>query len=136
MAFATDVVFVVVVVHHLVAKLLLLLMRMRVVVLVDEIDGLVVVLLLLLRLVAEEILHHLVPRLLLDIPLPVAARHRRWLSELGAPNGDGPDRTGAWRGAAARPVSASAARRRPRRGGARGAAGNPSLPAVRETKIG
>jgi hypothetical protein len=49
---------------------------MRVVDLVDDLDGLVVILFV-LRLVAEEVLHHLVPRLLLDIPLPVAASHRR-----------------------------------------------------------
>jgi len=68
-----------VVVQHRVS-LLLRLLELGAVVLADDLDDVIVVVvrfLLVLRLVAEEVLHHLVPRLLLDVPLPVAARHRR-----------------------------------------------------------
>jgi hypothetical protein len=59
------------------------LLQRRLVVVVDDLDN-VVVRVLVLRLVAEEVLHHLVPCLLLDIPLPVAARHRRRRRSSGA----------------------------------------------------
>ena len=68
------------VVVQLRVSLLLRLLELGAVVLADDLDDVIVVVvrfLLVLRLVAEEVLHHLVPRLLLDVPLPVAARHRR-----------------------------------------------------------
>jgi hypothetical protein len=71
---------VVYVVVQLLVSLLLRLLELGAAVLADDLDDVVVVVvrvLLVLRLVAEEVLHHLVPGLLLDVPLPVAARHRR-----------------------------------------------------------